>query len=325
MLKAITPRLAEAGKIKIGGLGPERKSGKGNTFRPPVKLDHFLITNTNRDAAGDLEVDAGMMTALANDGGADQDGKIRSIPIVLHSDNIDEVFPTAYALYSGKRCACRGDGSKATRREMKEKNFTGASKEIICPCPYLNAASGPVCKPNGKLFCSIAAPGSAIAGAVHIWRTTSIISIQQMVGSLLQIKAVCGTLRNVPLWLRVKPITVEPPNSGPITVYCCHVELRAADIQAVQRNALAAAKIRRELGCDDSEYRRMISLPAHDAEPLEEQREIAAEFYPENQMDADGAGVSAADIAAKFSEPKVDAAGQASLPNADGARAGDRI
>jgi hypothetical protein len=308
MLKNITPRLAEAGKIKIGGLGPERKSGKGNSFRPPLKFDHFLITGTERDGNDDLAIDDAMMTSLVDGGYADADSKLRAIPIVLHSDEIDEVFLTSYALYSGKRCACRGDGEKALRRELdKDKQYTGAEKTIDCPCDYLDATAGPKCKPNGKLFCSIAAPNSAVAGAVHIWRTTSIISVQQMIGSLLQIKAICGTLRGIPLTLRVKPITVEPKNSAPITVYVCHVELRAKDIESVQRKALDAAKLRRELGFDDRAYRAMLTLPAHH-ETEQEQAAIAAEMYPEDitntgadpapKPSGTGRGTSAADVAA---------------------------
>jgi hypothetical protein len=307
MLKNITPRLAEAGKIKIGGLGPERKSAKGSSFRPPLKFDHFVITGTERDAVGDLAIDTEIMTSLHDGGYTDADGKLRAIPIVLHSDEIDEVFLTSYALYSGKRCACRGDGEKALKREVKNSEFTGVEGPVDCPCEYLDAATGPKCKPNGKLFCSIAAPNSAVAGAVHIWRTTSIISVQQMIGSLLQIKAICGTLRGIPLTLRVKPITVEPKNSAPITVFCCHVELRAKDIESVQRKALDAAKLRRELGFDDRAYRAMLTLPAHD-ESLEEQAAIAAEMYAEDTTNtgADpapkharaGKGTSAEDVAA---------------------------
>ncbi len=306
MIKGLVPRLAEAGKIKIGGLGPERKSKQGNAFRPPLKFDHFLITGTQRNDAGDLAVDEALTAALIGAGYADADGKIRELPIVLHSDNIDEVFPTSYALYSGKRCACRGDGEKALKREVKNKEFTGVEGPVDCPCEYLGAETGPVCKPNGKLFCSVAAPNSAMAGAVHIWRTTSIISIQQMIASLLQIKAICGTLRGIPLTLTVRPVTVEPKNSAPITVYTVHVELRAADIEAVQRRAIEAAKLRAQLGCDDQAYRRMLTLPAH-GESLEEQAAIGAEFYAEDVTNtgADAApkrttrekGTSASDVA----------------------------
>jgi len=328
MIKNLTPRLAEAGKIKIGGLGPERKSSKGNSFRVPIKFDHFVITGTERDAAGDLAVDDDMMAGLVGSGYANADGKIREIPIVLHSDNIDEVFPTSYALYSGKRCACRGDGEKALKRELdKDRQYTGNEKTIDCPCDYLGATAGPVCKPNGKLFCSVSLAGSAVAGAVHVWRTTSIISIQQMVGSLLQIKSICGTLRGIPLTLRVKPITVEPKNSAPITVYVCHVELRAKDIEEVQRKALDAAKLRRELGFDDRAYSRMLTLPAH-GETLEEQAAIAAEYYPEDTTntgaDAEpkrgrqsGKGTSPADVAAALSARTDAQAARTAVPPPD--------
>lgn len=306
MIKNLKPKLAEAGKIKIGGLGPARKSARGTVFRPPTKFDHFLITNTSRDDNGDLIVDKNLMDAIEKD----SHGKIRSIPIVLHSDDIDCVFPTSYALYSGKKCACRGDGETATRREMKEKQFTGNEKTVDCPCDYLNSNEGPKCKPNGKLYCSIAAPGAAVAGAVHIWRTTSIISIEQLIGSLEQIKTICGTLRGIPLWLIVKPVTVEPPGSGPITVFCCHVELRAADVGEIQRKALKAAETRRILGADDAQYRKMLTDPGAGESDVD-QAEIEAEFYTDETPDepqdpkapADADGVKAA-LAKQEEEPK---------------------
>jgi hypothetical protein len=313
MIKNLSPRLAEAGKIKIGGLGPERKSKENKAWRPPLKYDHFLITGTERDANGDLAIDKAMMQALLDSGYGDADGKLRAIPIVLHSDAIDEVFLTSYALYSGKRCACRGDGETALRRELdKDKQYTGQEKTIACPCEYLNAETGPKCKPNGKLFCSIAAPNSAVAGAVHIWRTTSIISVQQMIGSLLSIKNVCGTLRGIPLMLRVKPVTVEPKNSAPITVYCCHIELRAADIESVQLKAIEAAKLRHALGDDGRAYRAMLTLPAH-GETIEEQKEIAEELYPEDPTNSNAPaeptpttrkprGTNAADLSKQIAE-----------------------
>jgi hypothetical protein len=226
---------------------------------------------------------------------------VRSIPIVVHSDEIDDVFPTSYALYAGKKCWCRGDGERAIRKRTNGNEYIGGEDEIQCPCPYLNAEKGPMCKPNGKLYCSIALPGSAIAGAVHIWRTTSIISVQRMIGSLEQIKAVCGTLRGIPLVLVLDRIEVEHAGK-PTTVYCCHVELRAKDIQAVQRMALDAMAMRRRLGHDDAAYRKMISLPAHN-ESDDEQAEIQTEFYPdEKPHKLEGHGVSSADVTAAIVE-----------------------
>lgn len=277
MIKGLIPTLAEGGKIKIGGLGPERTSKKGNTYRLPQKYDHFVVTKTTRDGSGDLEIDREIMGVLPKD----RDGLTRSIPIVLHSDRIEDVFPTSYAWYSGRKLTCRGDGERATRWEFDDKGARKAeTSEIACPCPMLGAEGG--CKPHGTLHCSIVAPSTAVAGAVHKWRTTSIISIQRMIGSLEQIISLCGTLRGVPLWLRLEPITVSPLGAPSSTVYCCHVELRAKDILAVQSKALKMAEMRRALGGDsNANYRLLVSPPGGDQETEEEQAEVAAEFHGE--------------------------------------------
>jgi hypothetical protein len=282
MIKGIKPSLAEGGKIKIGKLGEKRTSRSGREYRLPVKLDHFLITKTSRNGAGDLEIDEKLMRAM----NPDPDDKVREIPIVLHSDEIDEVFPTAYAAYYGKRLACRGDGEKATRWEFDQQgNRTGKDEERKCPCPFLGAEKGIICKPHGTLHCSIALAEMAVAGSVYKWRTTSMISIQRMIGSLQQIQATCGTMRGIPLTLRIEPVTVTPPGSGTTTVFCCHVELRATDLLEVQRRALDLAQMRRAVSGElevQVAYRGLIEAPAANESP-EEQEEIAAEFFPEDE------------------------------------------
>jgi len=274
MIHGIQPRLAEAGKIKIGGLGEPRKAKSGKTYRMPRKHDYFTVTRTTRvggDPDADLEVDEALMAGLRDAGYADADGRIRTIPIVLHSDEIDEVFPTAYAMYSGRRAVCRGDGRTAERRDAP-------GVTIPCPCDQLAARK---CKPHGILHCSIALPGLATAGAVHKWRTTSIISITQMIGSLTQILQTVGVLRGIPLVLRVLPRQVEPDGAPPSTVYVCHVELRASDLAEVQRQALQLAQARAALrGADEvaASYRAMLQAPGDESE--EEQAEVQQEFYP---------------------------------------------
>lgn len=280
MIKGLMPALAEGGKIKIGGLGPERKSRSGTTFRPPVKLDHFVVTTTSRDENGDLIVDEALMAELPRD----RDGKVRELPIVLHDDDIDQVFPTTYALYAGKKLQCRGDGEVATRYEIEGGQRTGRTVEINCPCDRLGAKSGPVCKPHGTLHCSIRVPGRAVAGVVHKWRTTSLISIQRMIGSLQQIRNICGTLCGIPLNLKLEAVNVSPPDSPASIVYCCHVELRAADIREVQVQAIESAKWRAQVRAS-SNYQALLAPPAFDETP-EEEAEVAQEFHPETPADA---------------------------------------
>jgi hypothetical protein len=289
MIKGITdrPSLAEAGKIKIGGLGEERqKKDKSGTYRIPVKYDHFTITKTTRDVNELLEIDTEIMNGLISEyGEPNKDGEIvlKKIPIVLHSDEIEEVFPTRYAYYHGRRCLCHGDGEAAQQAVIEsvkgKKEPTGEFRPVKCPC---NLLSEKKCKPNGKLFCSIVAPGSSIAGAVHIWRTTSVISIRELTGSLIQIKELAGFLRGLPLWLKIGQKTVEPDGKA-ITVYTCHVELRESDILKLQKHALEQAKMRAQLG-GTSGYRALLSAPG-DNESLEEQAAIEAEFYVDDPED----------------------------------------
>jgi hypothetical protein len=109
-VKGLTPQLAERGKIKIGMKGEEKTSSQGKKFMLPVKLDHFLITTMQRDAAGRLMPDVALMARLKPEG-----GKITEIPVRLLYDDIDLNFPTRYACYKGNRCWCSGDGETAQR------------------------------------------------------------------------------------------------------------------------------------------------------------------------------------------------------------------
>jgi hypothetical protein len=287
MIHGITPRVAETGKIKLGGLGQERPKHGGGTFRMPVKYEDFVITKTYRNAAGDLVRDAELMASIAHD----PDGKLRSIPIVLHSDEIDEVFPTQYARYAGKKLHCSGDGKTAVRWEFVKDDKgvmtrTGESKQMECPCPFLTDGDdkrGPSCKPHATLYCSLAVSGLAVAGAIYTFRTTSIITIQSILGSLMQIKKMTGMLQGLPLHLVVQPVRTEKA-----LVYCAHIELRAKDVIEAQRTALESAKMRGtligEVADLNRSYRAMLTAPADESD--EEQGEVAAEFYPEENTPA---------------------------------------
>ena len=288
MIKGINPRLAEAGKIKIGGLGEKRTKRGGDPknpadqYRLPVKFPHFVITTTQRNPDGDLIADDLLMSALARD----EDDRLTEIPIYVHSDEIDDVFPTAYACYTGRALHCSGDGEQATRWRITDGRRAGESKAVACPCDYRtdpDVRTGeqrrlPICRPHGTLHCSLAIPGLAVAGAVYRWRTTSIISIQRMIGSLQQILATCGGLRGLPLILRLTPVVVR----GSTTVYCCHVELRAKDIQEAQQIALDAARMRQQIAAPQDSYHALIATPGSAAESEIEQAEVAQEFHSES-------------------------------------------
>jgi len=289
MIKNLRASLAQAGHIKIGGKGKMIRSSRGNEFRPPQKHDHFTITTLQREGGtkdGNLITDEKIMSQLAAEY-ADQDGKIRTLPIVVHSDDIDLVFPTAYVSYRGRSVYCRGDGETAERRVYDDRGeWHGEVKTVDCPCDLLqpDAKGNRRCKYSGALHCSLRVPGQAVAGAVHRWRTTSQISCEQMYGSLLQIIETVGILKGLPLVLRVRPVQVDPVGGRPSTVYVCHVELRAENLQAVQRQALELAQMRGALNnqiaqAQAGSYRAMLQEPGTgSAEDLEAEGE---EFYPD--------------------------------------------
>lgn len=286
MIKGLRPVLAEAGKIKIGRLGaPRPKRGGHGSFRLPTKIDHFWIVKTTRTDSGDFEPDKDLMALLDKD----PDGKIREIPIVLHSSDIEEVFPTCRAWYGGRKLLCRGDGETATRWEVDAKgNRTDKTYKMQCGegCKQHKERR---CKPNGTLHCSIAVPGLAVAGSVHKWRTTSWNSIRRMYGSLEQILRTCGILQGLPLVLRLEPVQVTPEGEGSKTVYCCHVELRAKDLYGVQAKALELAQMRNALasGQGVGTPKMLLAPPAGDHETDREQADVQQEFFPEDEDDGE--------------------------------------
>lgn len=300
MIHGTRTALAEAGKIKIGGLGQVRQ-GQNAAYRQPEKYTYFIVTKTTRKPSptpgvpGDLETDDAIMAQLPKD----PDQKCRRIPIILHSDNIEDVFPTTLALYTGKKLYCSGDGKNAVRRELVDGK--AVPTPMACPCPYLNNRENKklCCKPHGTLNCSIALKDLAVAGAVHHWRTTSIISIQQMRGSLEQIQSLFGTLRGVPLWLVVGPVTVSP-GGVTTTVHVCHVEARAQDVMAIQQKALQMASMRQRLGFVDRVA--PVQRPAVDEGP-DEEAETQMEFHPEADGGADPGDLEAGMMPTPDPEP----------------------
>ena len=99
--KGLTPRIAELGKIKIGGKSDHvRRTKSGGEWRAPEKYDHFVITTPERNQGNQLIPDERLMESLIQEHG-DHDGKLRQIPIYLLSDNIDEVLLARYSNTKG--------------------------------------------------------------------------------------------------------------------------------------------------------------------------------------------------------------------------------
>ena len=274
-VKGLIPQLAERGKIKIGEKGEMKTSQGGKQFAQPRKLDHFLITTLQRDAAGRLLPDAALMARLKPEG-----GKITEIPVRLLYDDVDLNFMTRYACYKGNRCWCSGDGETAQR--LSGQN--GTYQEVSCPCerqaPYYTGTDR--CKILGTL--QVLIEGTDRIGGVWKYRTTSWNTVNAILSSLTLIKTITGgPLAGIPLWMVLSPKTVTVPTTGQnMVVYVVSLEYRGPEQELAELGyAIARRRIEHRVKLEqiEDDARRLL-LPPH-AEPMEEQAEIGAEFFPE--------------------------------------------
>jgi len=275
-VKGLTPQLAERGKIKIGEKGEMKTSSQGKQFALPRKLDHFLITTMQRDAAGRLMPDVALMARLKPEG-----GKLTEIPVRLLYDDIDLNFPTRYACYKGSRCWCSGDGETAQR--LTGEN--GKYQEVPCPCervdPYYQGQDR--CKILGTL--QVLIEGTDRIGGVWKFRTTSWNTVNAILSSMALIKTITGgPLAGIPLYLVLSPKTVTVPTTGQnMVVYVVSLEYRGTEESLAEMGyQIARRRIEHQVKMEqiEAEARRLLIPPQ--AEPPEEQAEVAQEFYPES-------------------------------------------
>lgn len=275
MIKNLVPRLAEVGKIKCGIKGRVIKSANKKEFMLPEKLDHFIVTTLERDAAGRLMNDVPLMNRLSQ-----ENEKLTELPIRLLYDDIDLNFPTRYALYSGNKCMCSGDGKDATWTV----NDKGETKAVECPCKRQDPAyqSKDKCKINGTLSCII--EGSEKLGGCYKFRTTSFNSVTNILSSLAFIKTLTGgRLAWIPLVLTLAPKSTTIPGSNQATtVYCASIEFRG-EVRALQELGYEVAKnqIEHKINMANIEQdARQQRVEIH--EDAQEAQDIQEEFYPEN-------------------------------------------
>jgi hypothetical protein len=270
------PASTRCGRIKIGRLGPVRKSKKGTEWQPPVKLDRILITHDHRDQSGNFAVNVDVMTAL---GAPTHHDVVTEIPIEVHSDDIPDVLACKLVRYVGRKdLACTGDGHTASER-------TGDGwAERECPCPRSTLVTeGGDCKPNAVFSCSLRLPGHRTIGAVYEFRTTSAISIRRLTGSLMDIKRAVGTLRGLPLTMALREVEL----TGKSPVYCMHIELREKSVEEATRLALAQAQARDNLlRVSAGQPAAYLALPPGE-EATDEAANVVQEFYPETYVEAD--------------------------------------
>ena len=274
-IKGLTPQLAERGKIKIGGLGDERKKRDGSgTFMLPVKYDHFVITTMQRDAAGRFMPDADLMAKI-NPTGA----KLVELPVRLLYDDGDLNFMTRYSAYQGSRCWCSGDGEVAQR--LTGQN--GKYGPVECPCERLEAdyKGQPRCKPLGTL--QVLLEGVDRVGGVWKFRTTSWNTVNAILSSLALIKTITGgPLAGIPLTLVLSPKTVTTPDGKSMVAFIVSIEYRGPEQELAELGyEIARKRIERRVKMETVEVEARRLLVAPHEEPAPDQADTAAEFYPD--------------------------------------------
>lgn len=276
MIRNLTPRPAEKGKIKIGGLGEERKKRDGTgTYMLPVKFDSFKIVTTQRDAAGRFIEDKELMERLMQAQGVQ---KLLAIPIRLLFDDPDLNFFTRYAAYSGKSIWCSGDGVEAQRVE-KDGKFS----PIECPCEHLESgyAGQPKCKPWGNMRCLV--EGVDRVGGIWSFKTTSWNSVNAILSSMALIRTITGgPLAGIPLMMVLSPKTVSTPDGKTMVAYIVSLEYRGPEEKLAELGyEIAKRRIEHRIRMDTVEVEARKLLVAPHEETLEDQEATAAEFYPD--------------------------------------------
>jgi len=261
-IRGLTPRLAECGKIKIGRKGEMKTSARGNQFRPPEKIDHFLITTMDK-VNDDFAPDTYIMKQLGEN--------CREIPVRLPYDDPSLNFPTSYAYYDSAACKCRGDGFIALNSE-------GASIECNPEtCPNIKDKK---CKPNGVL--SLILDDAPRVGGVYKFRTTGWNSINNIFSSMEFIRGLTnGLLAGLPLMLTLTPKhTVIPGTKTSTTIYMVNLEYRGSlqdMVNAIQQTMNTRALMQYSVRDFEKLAEESLSLP----EAPEECKAIVEEFYPE--------------------------------------------
>lgn len=278
-----SPFLNEAGKIKIGESGDKIKSVNEVEFRAAVKLDHFIITTTEK-ADGNFVKDTVLMDKIKKNGNGlyNKNGDIIGIPIRLIYEDTENNFPHRLARNANSILVCHGDKKRSWRRI---DNFTN---EHTCPCEKLNDdyKGFDKCKYTGKLTCMI--DDAELFGQIHVFRTAGYNSVRGILGGINLIKTVTGgKICGLPLMLTVNNKSVTPSTGKRTTVQVVSVCYRGST-EDVQAKCLELAEKNKAflIGMRNLETE-AVSMGATVIIPDDEYHDYQEEFYPNSVMDAE--------------------------------------
>jgi hypothetical protein len=256
----LPPRLPALGMIKLGRLKPKVTSQKGNDFQPPEKLDFFLVTTRNRGADGNFTIDQAVHDVVGP--------KPTHLDVRLPFDSRPENFYAQMVHYKGRTRELECNGETCTK----------VATHVKAPCER-RAGRECACKPYGRL--AVILEAAPTFGGLYVFRTTSWESVNSLQTGLRLFQEQFGSLRGLPLTLRMYPAEVRFQQGGQertSTAYKVALVLRAGYDEA--RAAAIEFHRQNELG-----RREILALAAGTVDDLNaldrtDAADIGPEFFP---------------------------------------------
>ena len=243
--------------------------------------------------------------------------RLTRIVVMLPFDNLEENLLTSLAVYDSDGCRCRGNNETAEYIDPR----TGKVSSVRCPCNLLTTRLSPdddinkrephnmglkpepgkglMCKANGVLYLIL--KQARTIGGVHVFRTTSINSIRQLMFSMRQVSELTrGFLAGIPLVLELQAKQVSPgPNKKPQTAYVVTLTRRASQNEFLRQ--VAEGAVLRESLQNQIATRQIKQLPAPGMENPYDAYSVMEEFYnPDSEAEVEVEGEVVSD--AEFTE-----------------------
>ena len=263
--KILKARPQELGRIKIGAKGALTRSQGGKEFRLPVKLDHFLITTRKRGDDENFEKDTALHATIGE--------APTELSGVLMYATPEENFHAEMTRYKGKKKVWSCNGEEATNL------LTGACGT----CPRL-AGGDCGCKPYMRLHIQLW--GAPVFG-YHVFRSTGWETTNNIQTALSEIYEQFGTLYRAPVKLVLYPATVNYEEGGQAkTGEAYMVGLVLA--MSMEEAAGTMVKAKRLMSATKKELRLISAgvLEEQAQRDVEEEADIAEEFFPEGAVQA---------------------------------------
>ena len=228
---AITPPVL--GRISIGRV--IERNGK----RLPEKDDQFTLTSQVQSREGWIPhpYDAHLRSQAEN-------GKIRSIPVMMLFNEPDLNFRAEYSMFDRKtgRPSCVGDGALCRR------STASGMEQLPCPSPsHCELGSDGRCKPYGRLNVRV---GEDTGLGSFIFRTTGFNSIRTILARLNYYQAVSGgLLACLPLELKIRGKSTTQSHRA--AIYYVDLDVREGmTLEQAIEQAKALDEQRRSTGYD---------------------------------------------------------------------------